>query len=153
MAAHARAWRNGWRPRRPAWFATLIGRVTANYHGVFKHFPGNSQAEGGWDWNYQSGQKSWSWLARLLPYLEQNNLYVAANIDQNTFVQSQVYLADGLPVFWCPSDTSSSMSPDTNCANLEGQPIATSNYKGVTGSCWAYGTYVNQAGSLPVSTV
>src|SRR5262245_8770714 len=42
-----------------------------NYHDVYRRFPGNTQAEGGWDWNYQRNQRSWSWLARLLPYLEQ----------------------------------------------------------------------------------
>jgi prepilin-type N-terminal cleavage/methylation domain-containing protein/prepilin-type processing-associated H-X9-DG protein len=118
-----------------------------DYHGVYQHFPGNSQAEGGWDWNYQKTQKSWSWLARLLPHLEQGNLYTLANIPNNTFLASQTYLTTGLPVFWCPSDNSQSLSPSTNRANLQGVPIATSNYKGVTGSCWAYGTYVNTQGT------
>jgi prepilin-type N-terminal cleavage/methylation domain-containing protein/prepilin-type processing-associated H-X9-DG protein len=116
------------------------------YHGVFDSFPGNSQAEGGWDWNYQKTQKSWSWLARLLPHLEQDNLYTAASVGTNTFLQSASYLTTGLPVFWCPSDTAIGLSPSTNRANLQGQPIATSNYKGVTGDCWAYGTYVNYSG-------
>jgi prepilin-type N-terminal cleavage/methylation domain-containing protein/prepilin-type processing-associated H-X9-DG protein len=117
-----------------------------DYHSVYRHFPGNSQAEGGWDWSYQGGQKSWSWLARLLPFLEQENLYVSANIDKNTLLASQPYLATGLPMFWCPSDNSQSISPSTNRANLQGTPVATSNYKGVTGDSWAYGTYVNNTG-------
>ena len=41
-----------------------------SYHDVFQHFPGNSQDEGGWDWAFQQHSKSWSWLARLLPFLE-----------------------------------------------------------------------------------
>src|SRR5947209_8991695 len=49
-----------------------------NYHDTYKHFPGNSQDEGGWDWNYQKDRRSWSWLARTLPYLEQKPLYDAA---------------------------------------------------------------------------
>src|SRR5262249_55202190 len=45
-----------------------------NFHDVYKRFPGNSQSEGGWDWNYQKNRRSWSWLARMLPFLEQGNL-------------------------------------------------------------------------------
>src|SRR5438067_1149668 len=62
------------------------------YHGVFDTFPGNSQDEGGWDWTWQQNRKSWSWLARLLPQLEQGNLYTAANVGSNTFLQSASYL-------------------------------------------------------------
>jgi len=117
-----------------------------DYHGVYKRFPGNSQAEGGWDWNYQKGQRSYSWLARLLPHLEQGNLYTLLNIDANTFLTNATYLTTGLPVFFCPSDNAQGQSPSTNSANLQGQAVATSNYKGVTGDAWAYGTYVNNTG-------
>src|SRR5438093_13566792 len=48
--------------------------ATHAFHDVYHYFPTNSQSEGGWNWSYQQTQKSWSWLARLLPYLEQNNL-------------------------------------------------------------------------------
>jgi prepilin-type N-terminal cleavage/methylation domain-containing protein/prepilin-type processing-associated H-X9-DG protein len=115
-----------------------------NYHDVYKHFPGNSQDEGGWDWNYQKNRRSWSWLARLLPYLEQGNLYKQASIDTNTLAQSLPLLATGLPVFFCPSDNADALNPSTSRANLQGVPIATSNYKGVTGDCWCWGTYANK---------
>jgi len=115
-----------------------------NYHDATKHFPGNSQDEGGWDWNYQKNRRSWSWLARLLPYLEQGNLFKQANIDTNTLAQSLPWLATGLPVFFCPSDNADALNPSKNRANLQGVPIATSNYKGVTGDCWCWGTYANK---------
>ena len=116
-----------------------------NYHDEHGHFPGNTQNEGGWDWGYQKNCKSWSWLARLLPELEQSNLYETMGVDQNTFLQSEAYIVTGLPVFYCPSDNAMLLNPSTNRANLQGQPVATSNYKGVTGDSWAYGTYVNHA--------
>ena len=112
-----------------------------SYHDVFQHFPGNSQDEGGWDWAFQQHSKSWSWLARLLPFLEEDNLYQAAKIDTNTFLKSLPYLEVGLSVFFCPSDNAQALNPSLNRANLQGAPIATSNYKGVTGACWCYGTY------------
>jgi prepilin-type N-terminal cleavage/methylation domain-containing protein/prepilin-type processing-associated H-X9-DG protein len=109
-----------------------------NYHDEHGHFPGNTQNEGGWDWGYQKNCKSWSWLARLLPELEQSNLYETMGVDQNTFLQSEAYIVTGLPVFYCPSDNAMLLNPSINRANLQGQPAATSNYKGVTGDCWAY---------------
>src|SRR5262249_37020492 len=62
------------------------------------------------------------------------------------FTDVSALLTTGLPIFFCPTDNSASLSPSTNRANLQGQPVATSNYKGVTGDCWAYGTYVNKSG-------
>ena len=115
-----------------------------SYHDAYKRFPGNSQDEGGWDWNYQKNRRSWSWLARLLPYLEQGNLFKQANIDKNTLAQSLPWLATGLPVFFCPSDNAAELNPSNSRANLQGVPVATSNYKGVTGDCWCWGTYANK---------
>jgi prepilin-type processing-associated H-X9-DG protein len=115
-----------------------------NFHVAQGHFPGNSQDEGGWDWNYQQNRHSWSWLARLLPHLEQDPLYTQAKIDTNTLGQSLPYLATGLAVFFCPSDNSRELNPSNNRANLQGVPIATSNYKGVTGDCWCWGSYKNK---------
>jgi prepilin-type N-terminal cleavage/methylation domain-containing protein len=114
------------------------------YHNAYKILPGNSQDEGGWDWNYQKNARSWSWLARTLPFLDQAPLYAQMGIPTNTFLQSEALLQTGLPIFWCPSDNSRALNPDMNRANLQGVPIATSNYKGVTGDCWCWGTYVNK---------
>jgi prepilin-type N-terminal cleavage/methylation domain-containing protein/prepilin-type processing-associated H-X9-DG protein len=121
-----------------------ITLATHSFHDARKYFPGNSQDEGGWDWNYQKDRRSWSWLARLLPYIEQGPLFKQAGVETNTFLQSQPLLTTGLQVFFCPSDNSSLISPSTNRANLQGVPMSTSNYKGVTGDCWAYGTYINK---------
>jgi prepilin-type N-terminal cleavage/methylation domain-containing protein/prepilin-type processing-associated H-X9-DG protein len=121
-----------------------------SYHDLNKHFPPNSQDEGGWNWTYQQNARSWSWLARLLPYLEEGALFEQARIDTNTFLQSQAYLTIGLAQFFCPSDNSRTISPDMNRANLgtiagtPGIAVALSNYKGVTGDCWCWGTYVNK---------
>jgi prepilin-type N-terminal cleavage/methylation domain-containing protein/prepilin-type processing-associated H-X9-DG protein len=125
-----------------------IALATHGYIDANKQFPNNSQDEGGWNWAYQQNARSWSWLARILPYLDQLPLYQQLGIEtNNTFLNSAPLLADGLTVFWCPSDNAQGLNPSTTRANLQGQPIATSNYKGVTGDCWAYGTYVNQAGN------
>jgi prepilin-type N-terminal cleavage/methylation domain-containing protein/prepilin-type processing-associated H-X9-DG protein len=120
------------------------------FHDVYHYFPTNSQAEGGWDWTYQQKQRSWSWLARLLPYLEQQNLLSQLNVDKNTLGDSQALITLGLKIFYCPSDNASSLNPSDNRANLgklAGTPwtyAATSNYKGITGDCWCWGNYQNR---------
>ncbi|HLJ95459.1 MAG TPA: DUF1559 domain-containing protein [Gemmataceae bacterium] len=123
------------------------------FHDANHYFPTNSQDEGGWDWSYQQNHKSWSWLARLLPYLEQQNLLTQLNIDTRTLGQSQDLITMGLKIFYCPSDNASSLNPSDNRANLgklAGTPwtyAATSNYKGVTGDCWCWGNYQNKCTS------
>jgi prepilin-type N-terminal cleavage/methylation domain-containing protein/prepilin-type processing-associated H-X9-DG protein len=119
-----------------------IALAVHNYQDTFGCIPGNTQDEGGWAWSYQQNARSWSWLARSLPYMEQDALYRAANIDKNTFLQSQTYLTTPIKSFFCPSDNARDNTPDTTRANLQGQPIAMSNYKGVTGACWCYGDFV-----------
>ena len=54
-----------------------------NYHDVTGQFPAtmyggyaNTPPAGG----YKSTSMNWSWLAKILPYIEQDNLYKAANI-------------------------------------------------------------------------
>src|SRR5690349_14109188 len=51
-----------------------LGLAAHNFHDVEGRLPYNTQYQGGWDWNYQQNQRSWSCLARMLPYIEQANL-------------------------------------------------------------------------------
>jgi prepilin-type N-terminal cleavage/methylation domain-containing protein/prepilin-type processing-associated H-X9-DG protein len=124
-----------------------IGLAVHNYEDTFGFIPGNTQDEGGWSWSYQQNARSWSWLARLLPYVEQDALYREMNIPNNTFGTDATLLQTGLKVFFCPADTAQGTGTDTLRANLQGVPITLSNYKGVTGSCWAYGTYSYNGGA------
>jgi prepilin-type N-terminal cleavage/methylation domain-containing protein/prepilin-type processing-associated H-X9-DG protein len=93
-------------------------------------------------WVIQSDRSSWSWLARVLPYLEQNDLYSEANIPINTLGQSSTSISMSIPVFLCPSD-GDRINPSFDRGNLEGIPVGVTNYKGVSGSNWCWGTYYN----------
>src|SRR5437879_1352163 len=55
-----------------------------NFHDVEQRLPYNTQYQGGWDWNYQQNQRSWSCLARMLPYIEQGNLKEQLNTTNTT---------------------------------------------------------------------
>ena len=92
---------------------------------------------------YGSAYPSWSWLARILPYAEQGNLYRQANIPNATLDQSSA-AATQVPLFLCPSDPSSAGGPRTDAADLGVfyQPTIAAgqtNYKGVGGANWAWG--------------
>ena len=128
-----------------------IALAAHNFHDSESRLPYNTQNEGGWDWNFQRNQRSWSSLARVLPYIEQANLkdslqirnLTPADTNGNTFLQNQALLATHINVFFCPSDTALQKKTDDIRANLQGVKITLSNYKGVNGSNWCWGTFVN----------
>jgi type II secretory pathway pseudopilin PulG len=134
-----------------------LGLAAHNFHDVELRLPYNTQYQGGWDWNYQQNQRSWSCLARILPYLEQGNLKEQMQILNTTNTetvgkslgQNLNILATPIKAFFCPSDTAIQKKADNIRANLQGVTITLSNYKGVNGSNWCWGTFINNG---PAST-
>jgi prepilin-type N-terminal cleavage/methylation domain-containing protein/prepilin-type processing-associated H-X9-DG protein len=92
---------------------------------------------------------SWSWLARTLPFLEQDNLYRQANIPSTTLDQGEPAIADQIKLFLCPSDGSSWTGARDDAADLgwySGDTyfpppilVGQTNYKGVSGANWDWG--------------
>jgi prepilin-type N-terminal cleavage/methylation domain-containing protein/prepilin-type processing-associated H-X9-DG protein len=129
-----------------------------SFHDVESRLPYNTQAQGGWTWSYQQNQRSWSCLARMLPYIEQVNLKEqlqilnTTNTDTagKTMGQNLNVLTTLVKTFFCPSDTALQLKADNIRANLQGVTITLSNYKGVNGSNWCWGTFVNNG---PPSTL
>jgi prepilin-type N-terminal cleavage/methylation domain-containing protein/prepilin-type processing-associated H-X9-DG protein len=123
-----------------------------NFHDTHSHLPYNTQHQGGWNWAFQQNQRSWSFLARLLPYVEQSALLEQLNIKNttnteaagNTLGQSLRLLNTSIKFFFCPSDDAQSTRADNIRANLQGVTITLSNYKGVNGSNWCWGTFINR---------
>ncbi len=78
---------------------------------------------------------AWSWMAHLLPYVEQDNLYQQGGIPSKTLSQSGV--ADqAIPLLFCPSDTAQGAGPRKDAGNLTGFPVGQTNYKAVSGANW-----------------
>jgi prepilin-type N-terminal cleavage/methylation domain-containing protein/prepilin-type processing-associated H-X9-DG protein len=100
------------------------------YHDLYKRIPYNQFGP------YGGGPDSyaWSWLARVLPYIEQNDLYVAGQIPEQTLEQSGVIAAQ-ISIFLCPSDNAGS-GPRLDAGNLTGVAVGQTNYKGVSGANW-----------------
>jgi prepilin-type N-terminal cleavage/methylation domain-containing protein/prepilin-type processing-associated H-X9-DG protein len=126
-----------------------------HYHSDYRRLPNNTLVYApvhsglydwnwyNWSWHYQSQTRNWSWLAHILPYIEQDALARQANVPQHTLGQSQAALAVPVPLFFCPSDMASYAPIATDRGNLEGQPIALTNYKGVSGANWCWGVWAN----------
>ncbi len=137
-----------------------LGIAAHNFHDVEGRLPYNTQYQGGWDWNYQQNQRSWSCLARMLPYIEQsvlkeqlqilNTTNAATDTAGKTLGQNLPILSTLVKTFFCPSDIALQAKADNIRANLQGVTITLSNYKGVNGSNWCWGTFINNG---PASTL
>ncbi|MBO0700989.1 MAG: DUF1559 domain-containing protein, partial [Zavarzinella sp.] len=93
---------------------------------------------------------NWSWLAQILPQIEQDNLYrscgvgntpqwtlyEAAGLDPT--VNTTNWLQTQIPTFLCPSDKAKA-GPRNNAADLGSTLIGQTNYKGVSGANWQWG--------------
>jgi prepilin-type N-terminal cleavage/methylation domain-containing protein/prepilin-type processing-associated H-X9-DG protein len=87
----------------------------------------------------------WSWIARLLPFIEQDNLYKQANIPTNTIGQSKPQIATPLAIVYCPSSNMTAKMTMTNPADFTAGTVivAVTNYKGNQGSNWDVGQWIN----------
>jgi prepilin-type N-terminal cleavage/methylation domain-containing protein/prepilin-type processing-associated H-X9-DG protein len=100
----------------------------------------------------------WSWIARSLPYIEQQSLYHLAKISENMPLHTDpaadpvngpgIRQAIGmdLKTVLCPSDGRSTSGPLTDRPQFTGIGLGQTNYKGVAGSNWAWGNWTFDAG-------
>jgi prepilin-type N-terminal cleavage/methylation domain-containing protein/prepilin-type processing-associated H-X9-DG protein len=120
-----------------------IGLAVHEYHDAIGHFPANGPGA-----TFSMAGADWSWLAMILPYVEQGNLYASLGIPTSP-LGNQAGLATPIKTFLCPSDQASNGVPRTNCADIGGS-VGNTNYKGVCGDNWEWGsTYAGTVG--PVS--
>ena len=112
-----------------------IGLAVHGYHDANKAFPTSAGAGYNYDGN---SNNTWSWMAKILPNIEQDNLYKAGNIATGT--TRNLSSANGIPTastlliaYACPSDESGN-TLRTDRANIG--TGATTSYKGVAGNNW-----------------
>jgi prepilin-type N-terminal cleavage/methylation domain-containing protein/prepilin-type processing-associated H-X9-DG protein len=118
-----------------------------SYHDALGTFPTSAGPGAGYNPN---SPNSWSFLARLLPYVEQQALYNSCGIQNNSTInQAGSFAAAVVKTFLCPSDSNNGPRSDEanigSSFNYGGPPalVGPTNYKGVCGSNWAWGTYQN----------
>lgn len=114
-----------------------------NFHDSMGHFPQNGSPTNNTGCCDSATQPLWSWIARMLPYMEQQALHVQMQIENPaSFPNStinQPFLGTQLTTLRCPSDISQEVY--TNRAQHGGVAVAGTSYKGVAGSNWAWGNY------------
>ncbi len=103
------------------------------YHDALGKFPASTL------YNPAGDAPNWGFLARLLPYVEKNNLYNQAKIPSNYLVQSQGEIAYQVNTFLCPSDPISNQGPRGGDVCVGFVPAGLTNIKGVTGANWGGG--------------
>jgi prepilin-type N-terminal cleavage/methylation domain-containing protein/prepilin-type processing-associated H-X9-DG protein len=85
----------------------------------------------------------WSWIARVLPYIEENNIAQQAGIPDgymNANATVKAMLASVIPTLTCPSDTSPRTRTDT--ADIGSAAVmGVTSYKGVAGANWGSDFY------------
>jgi prepilin-type N-terminal cleavage/methylation domain-containing protein len=79
-----------------------------DFHDVHHTFPPNSI------YTYDPTMPNWSWLAHLLPHIEQSGLFESARVEgnpPNNINQSLPQIATRVKTFICPSDPDASLGP------------------------------------------
>jgi len=125
-----------------------LGIAVHAYHDTYLWMPTNANPN---RWGYDINGRSWSWIARILPFLEQQNLSKLGNLsagyDPTTNVNNLPTYASVLnvygtqvPTLLCSADDSSA-NPRTDRANTGGYSCGNTNYRGVSGSNWAWGSW------------
>jgi prepilin-type N-terminal cleavage/methylation domain-containing protein/prepilin-type processing-associated H-X9-DG protein len=91
----------------------------------------------GGEFKFGPDSRCWSWLSRILPFVEQESLYRQGGIPNSTFRQS-IAPPVQVPLFLCPSDSFSQTGPRRGAGNFEDgkTPLGQTNYKGVSGANW-----------------
>lgn len=118
-----------------------------NYENSFRYLPinryGDYSFSSTWNGAYENS-RSWSWLATILPYIDESVLWELADIP-NVELQNSNYLRAQVNVFHCPSDFLSGNGTRREQSNyLRNNPyVGTTNYKGVQGANFGWGQWVN----------
>ncbi len=118
------------------------------FHDSYGALPYDQSPEANDSATWGMGGTNWSWIARVLPYIEQGPLYnkiaglsASGGIDSVTLQTAYNAGCLSIPIktLFCPSDDASlNTALMTNRADLGSNSIALTNYKGVSGANWAW---------------
>jgi prepilin-type N-terminal cleavage/methylation domain-containing protein len=129
-----------------------LGLAIHGYHDVNNRFPPNNNGSlagvGGAPYN-ATGINQWSWLSQILPYVEQDNLFRGGNLGTlptpaiNVAFNGSIIASTQIKTFLCPSDPSSVNARTDRANTTTALAMGSTNYKGVAGSNWGWGTWTN----------
>ncbi len=123
-----------------------------NFESSLKCIPYNRTSDypgwtPGWDkWGDAAGpgSRAWSWLASVLPYIEQGEISKQAGVPDTYFGQTKL-VETTIATFLCPSDEIGSRGPIQGRSRyMRGVAlIGLTNYDGVMGANFCWGEYAN----------
>ena len=93
-----------------------IALAVTEFHADLGHFP-QGQCDG--NLGFGPDAKTWSWMVRILPYIEEKSIYQNGAILSKTLRQSGIAESQ-VRLFLCPSDGYSWRGPRTDAGNLRG---------------------------------
>ena len=122
-----------------------------NYQDSVGRIPYNGDPVGnaGCCWNYaagppETGSRKWSWIARMLPHIEQGPLHSTYGMGGapeplQGSVAGEGFVNGFFKTVKCPADKTIEIR--TGVANHPGTPaVGSTSYKGVSGGNWAWGS-------------
>ena len=116
-----------------------LGIAIHSYHDVNKRMPPNAITIN-FAWaadSVEPGPSIWTWIARILPYIEQGALATQYNIPDGTMLAAQPGLTAVIPVLLCPAATGAGQpTTASDWQNIPGISMSMTNYRGVSGSNW-----------------
>ncbi|MFM8272069.1 MAG: DUF1559 domain-containing protein, partial [Gemmata sp.] len=131
-----------------------IGVAVHNFHDSEGRFP-YSGTTVNYNWATDQnvpGANTWTWVARILPYIEQGTIAGTYNIPGGTMGAAQAGLAVRINTLRCPTALENGDTA-TDWANtgLSAVTMALINYRGVSGSNWGINTGATFATAYPVT--
>ena len=124
------------------------------YHNDRGFFPpgryGDYNMPSAWGGPFENSM-SWSWMADILPYVEQGNVATSGNIPSARLNQSSA-VSITIKSFLCPSDRLIGLSPQQEISHYLRAPgllVGMTNYKGVQGANYCFGAFTNPGKNGP----
>ena len=103
-----------------------------NYHGVYRRLP-PGQFFG--PYGKEKESRAWSWMAHLLPYVEESPRFRELNIARKS-LKEVPSIAKRIALYRCPSDAASNRDASDDRGNLWEMTVGWTNYQAVSGSNW-----------------
>ena len=121
-----------------------IGLAVHNFHDQMGRFPVNGDLLTGFGCCDTTNSRPWSFLARILPYIEQGPLFTASGMNNNPeplmgSPQGRALMDTVIKTYLCPSDITPPRRVNTIANVAGGVSVASTSYKGVSGSQWTHG--------------
>lgn len=111
-----------------------LGQAIHSYHAAHGMFP-PSQFLGPYGKGPDS--KAWSWMAKLLPFIEERNLYLQGKVPSRSLRESQI-AAGRIALLLCPSDPFSGDEAFLDAGDLPDFAAGHTNYQAVSGANWGH---------------